>query len=428
MIRRSSLPAARVARPGRRALAFVFATVLIDMIGIGLIVPVLPDMIRDIAGTDLSGASALGGWLFVAYSAMQFLFGPAIGNLSDRIGRRPVLLASVLGLGVDYVVTAFAPSIMWLFVGRILAGICGASYVTANAYIADVTRPEDRARAFGLIGAAFGIGFVLGPAVGGLLGHFGHKIPFFVAAGFSLANLVVGAIALPESLPPERRRAFDLRRANPLGALLGLRRHPAAGPLALALFLFCLAQSVYVSIWAYSTMQRYGWSEGLVGLSLAAVGIAAAVNQGGVAGPAIARLGERRAAFVSLAVALVSAVGYAVAWQGWMVFGLIALTGSQGIAMPAMNAMMSRGAPQNAQGELQGAIASLQGIASIAGPPVMAGLFSAFTRQDAPVDLPGAPFWLAAGLVALSMVVLWRSRAGVTGPAARSTSRRSSQT
>ena len=396
-----------VRRADRRGLAFVLGTVLIDMIGIGLIVPVAPDLIREVTGTDLSTASTLGGLLFVAYSAMQFLFGPVIGNLSDAYGRRPVLLVSVLGLGLDYAVSGLAPSIGWVLAGRLFAGLCGASYITAGAFIADVTRPEDRGRAFGLIGVAFGVGFIIGPAVGGLLGQFGHRVPFFAAALFSLANLAFGWLFLPESLPREARRPFDIRQANPLGALAALRASPALGPLAAALFLFSLAQSVYIAVWPYAVMDRYGWGEGLVGLSLACVGVAAIINQGLLVGPLVARLGERRAALLGLSTALLTSGGYALATQSWMVFALIAVGGLQGIVMPAVTALMSRDVPADRQGEVQGAIGSLQGIAAIFGPPLMTGLFSLATRPGGPVHWPGAPYGVALILTATAVPFLW---------------------
>ena len=398
--------------PGRRGLAFVLATVLIDMVGIGLIVPVVPDLLRDVAGTDLSGAAWAGGLLFAAYSAMQFLFGPAVGNLSDAIGRRPVLLASVAGLGLDYLVTAFAPSLPWLFAGRIVAGICGASFITANAYIADVTAPEDRGRAFGLIGAAFGVGFILGPALGGLLGQFGHRVPFLAAAGFSALNLAFGWLTLPESLPLAERRPFSWVRANPLGALGALRGAAGLRGLAVALLLYSVAQSVYVAVWAFSTEARYGWGEGTVGLSLAAVGVGAIAVQGFLIGPAVARLGERRTALVGLAVGCLTTLGYAVAPEGWMVFALIAVGSLQGVVLPALTALMSRAAPADRQGEIQGAIGSLQGIAAIGGPPLMTAVFSLATRPGGGVDWPGAPYAVAAALIAATLGVLARRRDG----------------
>lgn len=391
-------------KPGKHALSFVLLTVLIDMIGIGIILPVLPGLIREIAHADLSRASVIGGWLFVAYSAMQFLFGPTIGNLSDAYGRRPILLLSIAGLGVDYALTAFAPNLFWLFTGRLVAGVCGASYSTANAFIADITEPEDRAKAFGMIGAAFGVGFIIGPALGGLLAEFGHRAPFFAAAGLSIANFIYGWIVLPETLPPEKRRGFDLARANPLGALIALRRHPILLTFGVVLFLHFLATNVYPAVWAYYTIYRYGWSEWEVGLSLAAFGVVTAIAQAGAVGPIIKRIGEYWAAAIALLVELVVGLGYALATRGWMIYALIVAGALQGLAMPAINAMMTKEVDDDAQGELQGAISSLMGIAAIFGPWMAAQLFGAFTGDQAIIELPGAPF-LAATV--LSLAALW---------------------
>ena len=296
---------------GGKALAIIFVTVLLDMMGIGIILPVLPSLIANLAGEGISNASMIGGWLFMAYSATQFLCGPMIGNLSDAYGRRPVLLLSILGLGVDYLVTAFAPTIGWLFVGRLLAGLCGASYTTASAYVADVTPPQDRAKAFGMLGAAFGIGFVLGPALGGLLGHFGPRTPFFFASGCSILNFAVAIFVLPESLGRDRRRPFAWRRANPLGAVLSLRRHPLLIRWALAIFLSFVAMAVYPAVLAFATIERYGWDATQIGLSLAFFGIVSALFQGGVVGPAIRVMGERRAALAGLIVSSLTAIGFA---------------------------------------------------------------------------------------------------------------------
>ena len=302
-----------VSKTSPHALTFVLVTVLIDMIGLGIIIPVLPRLIEDIAHVDIARASVIGGWLFVAYSAMQFLFGPIIGNLSDAYGRRPVLLLSVAGLGVDYLFTAFAPTIAWLFLGRLIAGICGASYTTANAFIADITEPENRAKAFGMVGAAFGIGFTLGPALGGLFSHWGDRAPFFLAAGLSIANLVYGYFVLPETFAKEKRRPFVLARANPLGSLIAFRRHPLLLGFGSVLFLHFLATNVYPAIWAYYTIYRYQWSELEVGLSLAAFGVITAIVQGGMVGPFIKQFGEWTAAVISLTVECIIAVGYGLA-------------------------------------------------------------------------------------------------------------------
>jgi DHA1 family tetracycline resistance protein-like MFS transporter len=412
-------------KPGKHALAFVLITVLIDMIGIGLILPVLPGLIADLTGVDVAAASVIGGWLFVAYAGMQFLCGPLIGNLSDTYGRRPILLLSLAGLGIDYALTAFAPTILWLFAGRLIAGLCGASHVTANAYIADITPPEERAKAFGMIGAAFGIGFVLGPAIGGLLGEYGHRVPFLVAAALSLANVAYGALVLPESLARDKRRRFSLRRASPLGAVSALRRYPAVTGAATALFMFFVAESVYPALWAYITAYRYGWSEGAIGLSLASWGMIFALVQATLVGPIIARFGERRSALIGLAVSLAACLGYAAASEGWMVYALIVLGCLQALVYPAVNAGMSHAVPADAQGELQGAVASLQGMSSVIGPIVMTLAFGGFAGPRAIVELPGAPFILAAALTGIALIVLLkappeRARSGRTqshGPA-----------
>ncbi|MCW6508165.1 TCR/Tet family MFS transporter [Lichenifustis flavocetrariae] len=393
---------------GGKALAIIFVTVLLDMMGIGIILPVLPSLIANLAGEGISNASMIGGWLFMAYSATQFLCGPMIGNLSDAYGRRPVLLLSILGLGVDYLVTAFAPTIGWLFVGRLLAGLCGASYTTASAYVADVTAPQDRAKAFGMLGAAFGIGFVLGPALGGLLGHFGPRTPFFFASGCSILNFAVAIFVLPESLGRDRRRPFAWRRANPLGAVLSLRRHPLLIRWALAIFLSFVAMAVYPAVLAFATIERYGWDATQIGLSLAFFGIVSALFQGGVVGPAIRVMGERRAALAGLIVAALTAVGFAFATEGWMIYVLIGLGGFQGVAMPAVNALMSHEVEADAQGELQGAVASLQALGSVFGPPMMTEIFAMFTGGGARVQFPGAPFLVAAVLFLLATVLLPR--------------------
>lgn len=380
------------------------------MLGIGIIVPVIPSLIESLAGHGISNASVIGGWLFMVYSAMQFLWGPVIGNLSDAYGRRPVLLLSIFGLGADYLVTAFAPSIAWLFVARLVAGLCGASYTTASAYVADITEPEERAKAFGKIGAAFGAGFVLGPGIGGLLGQFGPKMPFFVAAGFSLLNFLYALVVLPESLPPDRRRPFVFIRANPLGAVLALRRHPLLIRWAVAIFITFLAQAVYPAVWAFAAIARYGWGEASIGLSLAFYGAVSALFQGVLVGPAIRLLGERRAALVGMIIGVLAATGYALANQGWMVYVLIVFGGLQGFAMPAINALMSHEVEADAQGELQGAVASLQALGSVFGPPLMTGVFAFFTSSKAPFAFAGAPFLLAAVLMLAGALLLPRYR------------------
>ncbi|MFN8829792.1 MAG: TCR/Tet family MFS transporter [Labrys sp. (in: a-proteobacteria)] len=403
-----SQPAAVTVTPARspHAVLFIFITVVIDMIGLGLIIPVLPEMIRSLSGTDLADAATIGGWLFFTYGAMQFLCGPLMGNLSDAFGRRRVLLLSVAGLGVDYLLTALAPTLLWLFIGRALAGFFGASYTTANAYIADVTTPKERGKAFGMIGAAWGIGFVLGPAIGGLLGEFGPRVPFFVAAGLSLVNLAYGYFVLPETLPPERRRPFDLRRANPLGTLMALRRVPGVGRLALVVFVFAIGHSVYPAVWAYFTMYRFGWSEAMVGASLAFFGVMTAIVQGGLTGTIIKRFGERRAAMLGLTASVLALTGFGAAQAGWVMFAMMVVGCIEGVVMPAVNAMMSQRVPPNAQGELQGGISSLQNIASVTGILAMSQIFGLFASPAAPIHAPGMPFFVAAVMTATALAIL----------------------
>lgn len=387
-------------RPGKFAVIFVFITVFIDMVGFGLVMPVLPRLIEEVSGSDLAGASIWGGWLFFAYGGMQFLFGPAIGNLSDAVGRRPVLLISVFGLAIDYLLTGFAPNMLWLFVGRIFAGICGASYTTANAYLADITKPEDRARVFGLMGAAFGLGFVIGPAIGGLLGEFGPRVPFFVAAGLSILNFIYGWFVLPETLAPENRRAFSLARSNPVGALKVFANYRGVVPLSAVMFLYFLATSVYPAIWAFWGIAAFGWSEATVGLSLAAFGLVTAVVQGGLTGPVVKWLGERNAAVFGLVMAVVALIGYGLAPGLTVVLVLIVIHAPEGFVHPALTAMMSHEAPEDAQGEIQGGIASLQSIGMLMGTLLFAQVFGWFMQPNAIIVSPSVAYFLAAIILA----------------------------
>jgi DHA1 family tetracycline resistance protein-like MFS transporter len=383
-------------RPDKFAVTFVFITVFLDMVGFGLVMPVLPRLIEEVSGADLASASIWGGWLFFAYGGMQFLFGPAIGNLSDAVGRRPVLLLSVFGLAVDYLLTGFAPNLIWLFVGRIFAGICGASYTTANAFLADITKPEDRAKVFGLMGAAFGLGFVIGPAIGGLLGTFGPRVPFFVAAGLAILNFIYGWFVLPETLAHENRRPFSLARSNPIGALKVFARYRGVVPLSGVMLLYFLATAVYPAIWAFWGIAAFGWSEATVGLTLAAFGLITAIVQGGMTGPAVKWLGERNAAVFGLVTAVVALVGYGLAPSLTVVLVLIVIHAPEGFVHPALTAMMSHEAPDDAQGEIQGGIASLQSVGMLMGTVLFTQVFGWFTRPDAPVYSPGAAYLLAA--------------------------------
>lgn len=406
-------------QPGRHAVLFVAVTVLLDVVGFGLILPVLPELLVSLTGETVSQASIRGGWLAFAYAAMQFLCAPLLGNLSDRYGRRVVLLFAVGALGIDMLVMGFAPTYGWLFLGRVIAGIAGASFTPAYAYVADVSPPERRAQNFGFLGASFGVGFILGPAIGGLLGGLGPRTPFFVAAGLSFANFVYGWFVLPESLSPEKRRPFDPSRANPLGTLLQMRRLPVVLGVLGALFLWMLAHQVMPSTWAFYTRLRFGWSDATIGASLAFAGLIMATAQMVLMRVLVPRLGERRVAMLGIAIGSLGFFGYGTATAGWMMFAWLPNWLFGALAMPATQAFMSHRVAPDAQGELQGAVASLFSLASILGPPLMTQLFGRFSGSDAPVHLPGAAFFAASLLGAVSLAIYWRTtRDAVVGPAA----------
>ena len=389
----------------RHAVTFVMITVLLDMIGFGLIIPVLPGLIEQVGGVDLSDAALIGGWMFFAFSITQFAFSPLMGNLSDRYGRRPLLLLAIFGLFVDYLFSAWAPSIFWLFVGRAIAGLCGSSYVIANAYIADVTAPEDRAKAFGLMGAAFGIGFVVGPAIGGLLGEFGPRVPFYVAAAISAANFVYGWFVLPETLPLEKRRPFEWRRANPFGTFAVFARYKGVLPLCGVLFVFFFASSVYPAIWPFWGMAKFDWSVSMVGLTLAAFGIVAAFFQGVLAGPAVKRFGEHRVALLGLCVAVMAAVGYGLVGTLAGVLIMLVIHGPEGFVHPMLTAIMSKAVPDDAQGELQGGISSVMNIAMLSGTVAFSQIFGHFMRPDAVVQSPDVAFFVAAAVLTVAVAL-----------------------
>ena len=396
------------AKPTRSAVTFVFVTVLLDMVGFGLIIPVLPTLIESVGHMDLSGAALIGGWMFFAFSAAQFLFGPVMGNLSDAYGRRPLLLLAVAGLMFDYLFSALAPSLTWLFVGRIIAGVCGSSYVIANAYIADVTAPDDRAKAFGMMGAAFGIGFVVGPAIGGLLGEFGPRVPFYVAAVISGLNFLFGYFVLPETLPLEKRRPFDWHRANPFGTFKVFRSYTGVVPLSAVLFVFFFASSVYPAIWPFWGMAKFDWSTKTVGLTLAAFGIIAAITQGALSGPLVKRFGEHKVALFGLIFAVVAAVGYGFAPGLLIVLIMLVIHAPEGLVHPMLIALMSKSVPDDAQGELQGGISSVMNVAMLAGTVFFSQAFGYLLDPAAKVETAGTVFFIAAvGLaVALAMFVV----------------------
>ncbi|MGN6567662.1 MAG: TCR/Tet family MFS transporter [Flavipsychrobacter sp.] len=385
------------------ALGFIFITILIDVIGLGIIIPVFPKLIQGLTGASLSQASTIGGWLSVVYAFMQFLCSPILGGLSDRFGRRPVLLISLLGLGVDYVFQAAAPTIGWLFLGRIIAGMCGASFTTATAYIADISTPEKRAQNFGLVGAAFGLGFIIGPAIGGICGQWGPRIPFVVAACFSLLNFLYGYFILPESLEKDHRRDFNLKRANPLGSLKQLRRYPIVSGLVISFTLIYLSGQAVQSTWAYFTMLKFNWSTQMVGYSLSVVGVLIALVQGGLIRVTIPAFGQKNSVYIGLALYTVALVLFAFAYKGWMMYAFLVPYCLGGIAGPALQGIISSQVPHNEQGELQGALTSLMSLTTIFGPLMMNNLFAWFTSKAAPVYFPGAAFMAGAVLMFISI-------------------------
>ncbi len=391
------------------ALGFIFITLLIDIIGFGIIIPVMPTLISELKGVDVSTASKYGSLLMFAYALVQFISAPIIGNLSDKYGRRPVLLFSLFGFGIDYLFLALAPTYGWLFIGRIIAGITGASMTTGTAYIADISTPENRAKNFGMIGAAFGLGFIIGPTIGGLLGGFGPRVPFYAAAALALLNFTYGYFVLPESLSKENRRPFEWKRANPVGALLHLKKYPAITGLAVSIFLVYLAAHAIMSNWSYFTMYRFNWDERMVGISLAVVGVLVATVQGGLTRVINPELGNERSLYIGLSFYALGMLLFGIASQTWMMFVFLLPYCLGGISQPALQAIMAGHVPKNVQGELQGTITSLMSLAAIIGPLLMNNLFFYFSRDEAPVHLPGAPFLLASVLMATSAVIAYKT-------------------
>jgi DHA1 family tetracycline resistance protein-like MFS transporter len=375
------------------------------MMGIALIMPVMPAYLKELTGADASEAVLEGSWLFIVYSAMQFLFGTFIGNLSDRFGRRPILLASVLSFAIDNLICAIAGSYWMLFIGRVLAGISGASYATASAYVADISTDETRAKNFGLVGISFGVGFTLGPVIGGLLGELGPRVPFYVAALIAFINFLVALVFLPETLEKHQRRTFEWKRANPLGGLLQMRNYKGIGWVVGVMFLFWFAHVVYPIAWPFVANYRYGWTQGTIGLSLGTFGVLSAVVMGVILPRFIKVYGEWATAVVGLAFCAVGFIGYAIAWEGWMVFAVIAIACLEGMTDPALRSISAAGVPPSMQGELQGTLNSLSSITSIAGPFLFSYLFSAFTAPSAPVQFPGAPYAAAAIMTVAGLLI-----------------------
>lgn len=393
------------------AVFFIFITLLIDVTGFGIIIPVMPKLVLSLLGegATLSLAATYGGWLISSYAITQFFCAPIVGGLSDRFGRRPVLLGSLFGFAVDYLFLVFAPSIGWLFIGRIVAGAMGASFTTAGAYIADISTPENRAQNFGVVGAAFGLGFIIGPSIGGLLGDYGDRVPFMVAGSLTLLNWLYGYFILPESLKPENRRKFEWKRANPVGTLVSLWKYPVIANMLIALTFVYIAVHAVQSNWSYYTMEKFGWTAKNIGISLAVIGFAFALVQGVLIRRIIPALGQIRSVYFGLGFYALGFLLYAFSTEGWMMYAFTLVYCMGGIAGPAMQGVMSGTVPPNAQGELQGGFTSLMSLTSIFGPPLMNNLFSFFTRPDGPYYFPGAAMLLGAVLTLISVMLARRT-------------------
>ena len=391
--------------PSRAMLPVVAMALFIDSLGIGIIIPIAPQLVMELSGASLAEAAPIAGWLTLAYASMQFIFSPIIGNLSDSYGRKPILLASLAALSVDYILMGLAPTLAWLFIGRIIAGIAGATFATANAVVADLIPPAERAKYFGLNGAAWGMGFIVGPIVGGLLGGYGSRIPFFAAAAFTALNFVIAILVLRETLPANQRRAFSVRRANVIGALKSLRVIPGAVVLLVVLFFYQIGHDTLPSTWTWTVMAKFGWTERDVGLSLAALGLGTAIVQGGLVGMFTRKLGEHRTAIIGMTGGALGFLGYAFASSPTMLFASIPLGCLLGLTMPSIRAMLSMQVPANAQGELQGAISGIVSFTAIVAPFAMTHLFSIATSR---FEFAGASFFAAAFVLLAGAVMLLR--------------------
>jgi DHA1 family tetracycline resistance protein-like MFS transporter len=406
-----------MANTKKAAVGFIFLTLVIDIVGLGIIIPVVPQLIKGLLHTsDLSKASLYGGWMTFLYATMQFLFAPFIGSLSDQYGRRPVLLISLLGFGLDYLFLAFAPSILWLFVGRTIAGITGASVTTASAYMADISDDSNRAQNFGMIGAAFGIGFIIGPMLGGFLGELSPRLPFIVAACLALLNVVYGYFVLPESLPVENRRAFDWKRSNPLGSLVHLKKYPAVSGLIFALLFIYLAVHAVQSNWSFANMEKFKWSPKMIGLSLGMVGLLVGLVQGVLIRYINPKIGNEKSVYFGIALYALGLILFAFASSSWMMFVFLIPYCLGGISGPALQALISVHVPKNEQGELQGSLTSIMSVTSIAGPLIMTSLFAYFTKPGNPIYFPGASFLMGAVFMIISAAIAYTVLKGETKP------------
>lgn len=389
----------------KNSVVFIFITLLIDVAGIGIIYPIIPQLIQELTNVDNSTASEYGGWLGFAYAFMQFIFAPILGNLSDKYGRRPILLISLLGFGFDYFLIAFAPNIIWLFIGRIIAGICGASFTTASAYIADVSAPEKRAQNFGLIGAAFGLGFIIGPLIGGFLGQYGSRVPFIVAGIMTLMNCVYGYLVLPESLKPENRRPFSWKRANPVGTLLHLKTYPKVFPLLFVLFLIYTAgQSVNV-IWSYYGIEKFNWSPKDIGISLAIIGICIFLTQGLLIRKTVKKFGENKNVIFGILAYTIGFFLFAFSNTTGMMYASTVVYCLGGVCTPALNSIISSNIPANEQGELQGGLTSIMSVTTIISPVLMTQIFHHFTKPDTSFYFPGSALFFAGILMVIAFIV-----------------------
>ena len=391
------------------AIGFIFITLLIDITGWGIIIPVVPKLIEELINADISEAAKYGGWLSFAYAFTQFVFSPIVGNLSDKYGRRPIILISLFGFAVDYIFLALAPNIWFLFIGRIIAGVTGASITTASAYIADVSNDDDRAKNFGLIGAAFGIGFIIGPVLGGVLGHYGSRVPFYAAAVLCFINFLYGYFVLPESLKKENRRAFEWKKANPIGSFKFLKKYPEILGLVVSLILVYIAGHAVQSNWSYFTMYEFGWTERMVGISLGVMGAVTGIVQGGIIRWSAPRLGDHRSVNLGLCFYALGMLLFAFANQSWMMYAFLVPYCLGGIAGPSLQSIITKNIPSQEQGALQGALTSLMSGTAIIGPPLMTNLFYYFTHDDAPFLFPGAPFFLSFILFILSIILINRT-------------------
>lgn len=391
------------------ALGFIFITMLIDVIGWGIIIPVIPGLIEELIQGDISEAAKVGGWITFAYAITQFIFAPLIGNLSDQFGRRPIILISLLGFTLDYILLALAPSITWLFIGRIIAGITGASITTASAYIADISTIENRAKNFGMIGAAFGLGFIIGPVIGGLLGQYGARVPFYATAALCFLNFLYGYFILPESLPKEKRSVLNLKKANPIGSFLHLKKYPKLIGLASSMFLLYVASHAIQSNWSFFTMYKFNWDEKMVGISLGVIGLFVALVQGVLIRWVNPWLGNEKSIYAGFFLYSLGMLLFTFANQSWMMFIFLIPYCLGGIAGPALQAVISIQVPETEQGKIQGTLTSLMSASAIVGPPLMTGIFYYFTKEQTPFEFAGAPFLLASILMTISAFMAYYS-------------------